>query len=172
MSSQKKKNLCIMYYNKRATLKLRCSGASNIEYVIVRLVLKGTKYGHFWAGFWAKPQKFSECVSLHHNFIIIFWYDANCCKHFHSSRFIYFSHTYESIELPKFLKLGLDRTGHLSFSDQTGPDTQICWTGPAGPDWIQTYILRHFTYQLRVINSHKIRSLNTNLVSKVPRPDK
>ena len=47
MSSQKKKNLCIMYYNKRATLKLRCSGASNIEYVIVRLVLKGTKYGHF-----------------------------------------------------------------------------------------------------------------------------
>ena len=24
------------------------------------------------------------------------------------------------------------------FPDQTGPDTQICRTGPAGPDWIQT----------------------------------
>ena len=26
------------------------------------------------------------------------------------------------------------------FPDWTGPDTQICWTGPAGPDWIRTYI--------------------------------
>ena len=33
-----------MYYVKRAALKLRWSGVSNIEYVIVRLVI-GTKYG-------------------------------------------------------------------------------------------------------------------------------
>ena len=26
------------------------------------------------------------------------------------------------------------------FLDRTGPDTQICRTGPAGPDWIRTYI--------------------------------
>ena len=26
------------------------------------------------------------------------------------------------------------------FPDRTGPDTQICQTGPVGPDWIQTYI--------------------------------
>ena len=24
------------------------------------------------------------------------------------------------------------------FPDRTGPDTQICRTGPAGPDWIRT----------------------------------
>ena len=53
------------------------------------------------------------------------------------------------------------------FSDRTGPDTQICKTGPAGPDWIRTYIFKHSTYQVWVINSHKIRSLDTNLVSKL-----
>ena len=30
------------------------------------------------------------------------------------------------------------------FPDRTGPDTQICRTGPAGPDWIQTYISNIF----------------------------
>ena len=53
------------------------------------------------------------------------------------------------------------------FPDRTGPDTQICQKGPAAQDWIRTYIFIHFTYQVRVINSHKIRSLDTNLVSKV-----
>ena len=36
------------------------------------------------------------------------------------------------------------------FSDRTGPDTQICRTGPAGPDCIRAYIFKHFTYQERV----------------------
>ena len=60
------------------------------------------------------------------------------------------------------------------FPDRTGPDTQICQTGPAGPDWIRTYISKHLSYQLQVITSHthKIRFLNTNLVSKNPRPNK
>ena len=58
------------------------------------------------------------------------------------------------------------------FPDQTGPDTQIFWTGPAGPNWIQSYIFKHFTYQVQVINTHKIRFLTTNLASKVPRPKK
>ena len=53
------------------------------------------------------------------------------------------------------------------FPDRTGPDTQICRTGPAGPDWIRTCIFKHFTYQVWVINSHKIRSLDIHLVSKV-----
>ena len=52
------------------------------------------------------------------------------------------------------------------FPDRIGPDTQICWTGPARPDWIQTSIFKHFTYDVGVINSHKIKSLDTNLVSK------
>jgi hypothetical protein len=45
------------------------------------------------------------------------------------------------------------------FPPRTGPDTQICWTGPV--------IFKHFTYQVWVINSHKIRSPDTNLVLKV-----
>ena len=31
-------------------------------------------------------------------------------------------------------QIGLDRTGHMSFPDWTGPDTQICRKGPTGPD--------------------------------------
>ena len=31
------------------------------------------------------------------------------------------------------------------FPDRTGPDTQICRTGPAGLDSIRTYIFEHFT---------------------------
>ena len=58
------------------------------------------------------------------------------------------------------------------FPDQTGPDTQIYWTGPAQPDWIRTYVFKHFTYQERVINSHQIRSMDTNLVSKVNKQKK
>ena len=53
------------------------------------------------------------------------------------------------------------------FPDRTGPDNQICRTGPAGPDWIRTYIFKPCTYQIQVINSHKISSLDTTLVSKV-----
>ena len=33
------------------------------------------------------------------------------------------------------------------FPDRTGPDTQICRTGPARPDWIQTYIFKNLTKQ-------------------------
>ena len=40
--------------------------------------------------------------------------------------------------------------------DWTGPDTQIFRTGPAGPDWIWTYFLKYFTFQIWFINSHKI----------------
>ena len=39
------------------------------------------------------------------------------------------------------------------FPDRTGLDTQICRTGPAGPDWIRTYIFKHFTYQVWFIDS-------------------
>ena len=41
---------------------------------------------------------------------------------------------------------------------------QFLW----GAFWvIRTYIFKHFTFQVRVINSHKTRSLDTNLVKKV-----
>ena len=53
------------------------------------------------------------------------------------------------------------------FPGRSGPDIQICQTGPAGPDWIRTYLLKLFKYQVRVINSLEIRSLDTNLVSTV-----
>ena len=56
------------------------------------------------------------------------------------------------------------------FPDRTGPDTQICRTGTTEPE--RTYISNHFTYQVHIINSHKIRSLDTNLVSKDPRPNR
>ena len=42
--------------------------------------------------------------------------------------------------------IGLNRTGHMSFltgQDQTGPDTQICRTGPALDIHFKT-----FTYQI------------------------
>ena len=49
------------------------------------------------------------------------------------------------------------------FPDPTGPDTKICRTGPAGPDWIRTYTFQHFTHQVRVIYSqiwcHKLLNL-------------
>ena len=57
------------------------------------------------------------------------------------------------------------------FPDRTRLDTRICWTGNARPDWIQTYIFKHFIYHVWVINFHNIRSLDINLgpnlVSKV-----
>ena len=55
------------------------------------------------------------------------------------------------------------------FPDQTGPDTQICRTGPAGPNWIQTYIFKHFTKQ---INKKKFEKnfLDFFLLLKVRRP--
>ena len=34
------------------------------------------------------------------------------------------------------------------FPDRTGPDTQICRTGPAGPDWIRTYNFKFFTIKI------------------------
>ena len=38
-------------------------------------------------------------------------------------------------------EIGLNWTGYAyEFPDQTGLDTQISWTGPAGPDGIRTYI--------------------------------
>ena len=58
------------------------------------------------------------------------------------------------------------------FPYRTGPDDQICRTGLAWPDCIRTYIFKHFTYQVRIINSHKIRSLGTNLVSTVNKQKK
>ena len=57
------------------------------------------------------------------------------------------------------------------FPDRTGPDTQICRTGPAGLNWIWTLNILTTKY-IWVINSQRIRSLYTNLVSKVPRPNK
>ena len=45
------------------------------------------------------------------------------------------------------------------FPDRTGPDTQICRTGPAGPDWIRTYISRHFT----ILKKPKINLLTPNM---------
>ena len=33
------------------------------------------------------------------------------------------------------------------FPDRTGPDTQFCRTGPAGPDWIRTYNLNILPYK-------------------------
>ena len=56
--------------------------------------------------------------------------------------------------------VGLDWTGHMSFLTRQDRTPKF-----AGPDWIWTYIFKHFAYQVRVINSHKIRSLD--LVSKV-----
>ena len=41
--------------------------------------------------------------------------------------------------------IGLNRTGHMSFltgQDRTGPDTQICRTGPARPDWLHPNIFK------------------------------
>jgi hypothetical protein len=52
------------------------------------------------------------------------------------------------------------------FPDRTGLDTQICRTGPAGPDWIRTYTFQHFTYQLQVIYSHIWCHKLLNLISK------
>ena len=65
------------------------------------------------------------------------------------------------------LTLGLDRTGHES-PDLTGRDTQICQTCPARPD----LYFSTFYFQIQVINSHKIRSLDTNLVLKVNKQKK
>ena len=53
------------------------------------------------------------------------------------------------------------------FADLKELDTQIDQAGPAGKDWIRIYIFKLFTYQMWVINCHKIRSLDTNLMSKV-----
>ena len=50
----------------------------------------------------------------------------------------------------KFLFVGLNRTGHMSFLN--GLDRTPIF---AGPDWIRTYIFKHFTYQVQVIDSHK-----------------
>ena len=46
--------------------------------------------------------------------------------------------------------VGLNRTGHMSFLN--GLDRTPIF---AGPDWIRTYIFKHFTYQVQVIDSHK-----------------
>ena len=49
-------------------------------------------------------------------------------------------------EVHNMFWVGLNWTGHMSFltgQDWTGP--QICQTGPAGWDWIQTYFFKHFT---------------------------
>ena len=61
--------------------------------------------------------------------------------------------------------VGLHQTVHMSIL--AGQDIQICLTGPAGLDWIRTYVFKNFTYQVWVMNFLKIRSLDTNLVSTV-----
>ena len=63
-----------------------------------------------------------------------------------------------------WMSIGLDRTGDMSFLTRTPKFV--------GLDLIPTYIFEHFDYQVQVINCHKIRSLNTNLVLKVSRPNK
>ena len=50
-----------------------------------------------------------------------------------------------------------DRTGHQNLQDRS---SRLDWI-------IRTYFFKHFTYQVQVINSHKMRSLDKNLVSKV-----
>ena len=52
------------------------------------------------------------------------------------------------------------------FPERTGQNNQN------GPDWIWTYISKHVTYHVQIINFYKIRFIDTNLVSKVPRPSK
>ena len=54
-----------------------------------------------------------------------------------------------------FIKWDWDRAQPdwtYEFPDRTGLDTQICRTGPSGPDWIRTYIFKHFTCQVGIIN--------------------
>ena len=63
---------------------------------------------------------------------------------------------------------GLDRTGHMSFL--TEQDRTPKFAGQVLLDQTKSgliYIFKHFTYQVRVINSLKIRFMETNLVSKV-----
>ena len=63
--------------------------------------------------------------------------------------------------------------GHMSFL--TGQDQTHKFARQVLPDWTESrlmYIFKHFTLQVQVINSHNSQFLDTNLVSKVPRPNK
>ena len=59
------------------------------------------------------------------------------------------------ISLPKIRKRGGRAWPDWAyeFPDWTGPDTQICWTCPAGPDWIRTCILNilHTKYGFSIL---------------------
>ena len=50
----------------------------------------------------------------------------------------------------------------------TGQDRTPKFAGLVLQDWteIWTYIVKHSTFQVQVINTHKIKSLDTNLMSK------
>ena len=50
------------------------------------------------------------------------------------------------------------------FPNGTGPGIQICRAGPSRLDSIWTYIFKHFTYQVWVINFHMISSLDTTVI--------
>ena len=59
-------------------------------------------------------------------------------------------------------EVGLDRTGQMSFL--TGQDRTPKFAGQVLPDQTESR-LKHFIHQVWVINSLRIRSLDTNLVS-------
>ena len=73
------------------------------------------------------------------------------------------------MEKPKPFQIRAQPDRAYESSDRTGPDSQISWPDPAGPE---SELFKHFNYQVWDINSHKIRSLDTNLVSKVNKKKK
>ena len=66
--------------------------------------------------------------------------------------------------------VGLDQTGHMSFL--TRPDTRICRTGPAGPDWIRISTFKHFNYQVQVINSPGTQTCCQKSLDKINKKNK
>ena len=67
--------------------------------------------------------------------------------------------------------LGLDRTGRMSLL--TGQDRTHIFARQVLPDRTESGLIffNILTYYVQVINSQKIRSLDTNLVSKLFRPN-
>ena len=59
--------------------------------------------------------------------------------------------------------LGLNQTGHMSFL--TGQNRTPKFSGQVLPDRTE-FELKNFTYQVWLINFHRIRSLDENLMSK------
>ena len=69
--------------------------------------------------------------------------------------------------------IGLDGTGHTSFP--TGQDQTPKFAGQVLPNRTESGLIFSNmlpAYQVQIINFHKIRSLDTILVSKVAKPNK